>query len=55
MLTLLLSLKDYFLDLKTKISREELNNTLKFAVIAFVVLPILPDERFSIASLLQSI
>lgn len=52
LLTLLVSSKDYFSSLRKKISREELNNTLKFAVIAFVILPILPDEKFSFATLL---
>lgn len=52
LLTLLVSSKDYFYKLRNKISREELNNTLKFAVIAFVILPILPDMKYSFATLL---
>lgn len=48
----LLSLKDFLEKIKEKISREELSNTLKFAVISIVVLPLLPDKEFSIAQLL---
>ncbi len=53
LLTILLSSKSYFEGLKDKVSRDELVNTLKFAVIAFVVLPLLPDEKFSIAQILS--
>ncbi|USN58417.1 MAG: DUF4010 domain-containing protein [Candidatus Peribacteria bacterium] len=49
LLTLLLSLKDYISSFKTKVSRDELIDTLKFAVIAFVILPLLPDDRYSFA------
>ena len=42
---------DVVYEKKNKISRNELNNTLKFAVIAFVVLPILPDKKYSFSSL----
>ena len=38
-----------------KISREELNNTIKFAVISIVVLPLLPNEKFSISDILTYI
>lgn len=37
------------------ISRKELENTIKFAVISFVILPLLPDNKFSIATLLDSL
>ena len=55
LLTLLLSLKEYFSNIKNIVSREELHNSLKFAVIALVILPILPDQRYSISNLLNSI
>lgn len=51
-ITFLLSSKHYLEDLLKNISREELNNTLKFAVISIVILPLLPDEKFSIADIL---
>ncbi len=47
-LLLLLSAKEYFYELKTRFSREELGDSLKFAVIALVVLPLLPDIKYSI-------
>lgn len=50
--TFLLSSKKFFQNLSLKISMEELQNTLKFAVIALVILPILPDEKYSIMDLL---
>lgn len=37
-----------------KISREEVYNTLKFAVIAFMILPLLPDQKFSFQSLFSA-
>lgn len=37
------------------ISKDELRTTLKFAAIAFVILPLLPDERFSVADILRNI
>jgi uncharacterized membrane protein (DUF4010 family) len=43
----LLSAKDGFQTLRSKISREEFQNAMKFAVVAFVVLPILPDAKFA--------
>lgn len=52
MLTLLLSsevLIDKFID---KISRHEFNNSIKFAVIALVILPLLPNIGYSIWDLL---
>lgn len=49
LLTLLLSSEGYIDKFIDKISRQEFNNTIKFAVIALVVLPILPNEVFSIS------
>lgn len=39
----------------TKISPLEIRNTLKFAAIAFVVLPLLPDVKYSFASLFSAL
>ena len=47
-LTFLLSSKDFLEGLGRHISKDELRTTLKFATIAFVILPILPDQRFSL-------
>ncbi|MFA5916757.1 MAG: MgtC/SapB family protein [Candidatus Gracilibacteria bacterium] len=52
-ITFILSLKDFLNKIKEKISREELSNTVKFAVISFVILPLLPDEKFSIFQVLH--
>jgi len=51
-LTFLLSSKGFIEKILEKVSREELNNTIKFAVISVVVLPLLPNEKFSISDLL---
>lgn len=51
-LTFILSSKPFIEKLVEKISREELNNTLKFAIISLVVLPLLPDVKYSIADIL---
>lgn len=53
-LTLIMSAKEYMERVKTNISRQEVITTLKFAVVAFVVLPLLPDEKFSFATLFTS-
>lgn len=47
-ISFILSLKDFLEKAKQKISREELSNTLKFAVISVVVLPLLPNATYSI-------
>lgn len=52
-ITFILSLKDFLYKVKEKVSREEISNTLKFAVISVVILPLLPDEKFSILQVLQ--
>lgn len=49
----IISLKDRFAQIKEKISKEEFLHTLKFAVIAFVVLPLLPNSKFSINNILS--
>ncbi len=50
---LLLSSKDYLTGLKERFSREELGDSLKFAVIALVILPLLPDEKYSFLQIIQ--
>lgn len=47
-LLLLLSAKEYFAHFKTRFSRQELGDSLKFAVIALVILPLLPNEKYSL-------
>lgn len=48
LLLLVLSAKEYFTRLKTHFSRKELWDSLKFWVIALVILPLLPDEKYSL-------
>lgn len=50
---IILSSKEYLSKLRERFSRTELGDALKFAVIALVVLPLLPNERFSILQILQ--
>lgn len=47
LLLLILSAKEFFAKLKTRFSREELGDSLKFAVIVLVILPLLPDAKYS--------
>lgn len=51
LLTFLLSSKDMLEGLGKYISKDELRTTLKFAAIAFVILPLLPDARFSLSDI----
>lgn len=53
LLLILLSSKEYLSAWKEKLSREELGNTLKFAVISLVALPLLPDEKYSIINMIS--
>lgn len=53
LITLLLSSKKFFMNLTKKISMEELQNTIKFAVIALVILPMFPNQKYSIMDLLN--
>lgn len=55
LLTIILSAKEALERFKSTISRQELKHTLTFLVVAFVILPILPDEKFSFATLLASL
>lgn len=50
-----LSNKNFFAKFNDEISFEELSNTIKFAIIALVVLPLLPDKKYSILDLLSFI
>ncbi|WP_414470014.1 MgtC/SapB family protein [Methanobacterium sp. ACI-7] len=45
-ITTLLAVKPYLHKFARKISQKELINTLKFLIIAFVILPLLPDQTF---------
>lgn len=45
-ITTLLAIKPYLHTFARKISQKEINNTLKFLIIAFVILPLLPDQTF---------
>lgn len=49
---IILSAKEYIAKFRSKISRNELSNSLKFAVIALVVLPLLPDTKFAFSDIL---
>lgn len=51
-LTFLLSSEHIIEKIVNWVSREELNNTIKFAIISIVVLPLLPDVKFSISDIL---
>ena len=52
-LLLLLSAKKYLSKLKARFSREELGDSLKFAVIALVILPLLPDQKYSLLDMMN--
>ena len=54
-LTFLLSSKPFIESIVDKISREELHNTIKFAVISVVILPILPNQKYSFVDFLTSL
>lgn len=52
-LLLLLSIKTQLEALKDRFSRQELGDTLKFAVISLVFLPILPDQKYSLLNIIN--
>lgn len=52
-LLILLTSKAYLARVREKFSREELGNSLKFAVISLVVLPLLPDMKFSLLEIIN--
>jgi len=51
LILIVLSSKDILQHWRDRFSRQELGDTLKFAVIALVVLPLLPDTRFSLTEI----
>jgi uncharacterized membrane protein (DUF4010 family) len=53
LILLILSSKEYLKNLRERFSRSELGDALKFAVIALVVLPLLPNQKFSILEILS--
>lgn len=53
LLLLLLSAKEYLARLKSRFSREELGDSLKFSVIALVILPLLPNQKYSLLDILN--
>jgi len=53
MLTFFISSKDFLEGIGEKISKEELRTTLKFAAIAFVILPLLPDQKYSLIGIMN--
>lgn len=53
LILLILSSKEYLRDLRDRFSRPELGDALKFAVISLVVLPLLPNQKFSIIDMFQ--
>lgn len=55
LMLILLSSKDSLQNWRDRFSRRELGDTLKFAVIALVVLPLLPDAKFSLVDILSYI
>lgn len=55
LMLLILSSKDYLTKMRERFSRTELGDALKFAVISFVVLPLLPNQKFSIVEILDFI
>lgn len=50
-LMVILSSKDYFQEMQSKITKEEFQNAIKFGVIAFIILPLLPSAKFSFSDI----
>lgn len=50
-LAIMLDSKTVFKNLVSKIDQKEITTTLKFAVIALVILPLLPDQKFSLGEM----
>jgi len=53
LLAIVLSSRERIRHLFKRINRDELTTTLKFAVIAFIVLPLLPDQKYSLSQLIH--
>lgn len=51
-MTIILASREQVGRLFHAINKEELTTTLKFAVIAFIILPLLPNDKFSFADML---
>ncbi len=52
MLTIMLAYKSRIAPIIDRIGGTEITNTLKFAVIALIILPLLPDHKYAIGDLL---
>lgn len=52
MLTIMLAYKSRIAPIIDRIGGTEITNTLKFAVIALIILPLLPDQKYAIGDLL---
>ena len=50
-LMVILSSKEHFQTIQSKITREEFQNAIKFGVIAFIILPLLPSAKFSFSDI----
>jgi uncharacterized membrane protein (DUF4010 family) len=48
LILIILSSKEYLSSLRNRFDRVDLGNALKFSVVALVVLPLLPDQKFSL-------
>ncbi len=55
MLTFFISSKDLLEGVGKLVSKDELRTTLKFWAIAFVILPLLPNQRFSLSDIMSFI
>ena len=53
LILVILSSKEYLRNIRERFSRTELGDALKFAVISLVILPLLPNTKFSILEILQ--
>lgn len=49
---MVISMKEYSMRIIASVSKDEFLHSMKFAVIAFVILPLLPDHKYSISNLL---
>ncbi|MDP2395757.1 MAG: hypothetical protein Q8S84_09545 [bacterium] len=54
MISIILAAKNVSDKFVSSISRQELIHTMKFAVVSFVILPVLPDKKFSFSTLFDS-
>ncbi|MDP2091073.1 MAG: MgtC/SapB family protein [Candidatus Gracilibacteria bacterium] len=54
LISIILAAKNVSDKFVSSISRQELIHTMKFAVVSFVILPVLPDKKFSFSTLFDS-